>query len=143
MRPLGWRGGEEIPCVIAVMAEEFGDPIPVGPFAIIGDESIGEGIVATLQGHRSRAVLMQSHGPFTIGKDPRAAVKAAVIVEDVARTCTFLANSAHLSQYPLRQSKHSSIGIRTLTDNHPRGASSSTELSASARRATQSDAGCY
>lgn len=78
--------GEPIPCVITAQADEFGGDIPIGPFAIIGDESIGEGIVATLAGHRSRAVLMQNHGVFTIGKDPRAAVKAAVMVEDVART---------------------------------------------------------
>jgi len=78
--------GEEIPCVITAMADEFGGPIPVGPFAIIGDDSIGRGIVETLTGHRSRAVLMQNHGPFTIGKDARDAVKAAVMVEDVART---------------------------------------------------------
>jgi L-ribulose-5-phosphate 4-epimerase len=78
--------GEEIPCVITAMADEFGGPIPIGPFAIIGDDSIGRGIVETLTGHRSRAVLMQNHGPFTIGKDARAAVKAAVMVEEVART---------------------------------------------------------
>lgn len=78
--------GEEIPCVITAMADEFGGPIPVGPFAIIGDDSIGRGIVETLTGHRSRAVLMQNHGPFTIGVDPTDAVKAAVMVEDVART---------------------------------------------------------
>ncbi|WP_404474942.1 L-ribulose-5-phosphate 4-epimerase [Microbacterium aerolatum] len=78
--------GEEIPCVITAMADEFGGPIPVGPFAIIGDDSIGRGIVDTLVGHRSRAVLMQNHGPFTIGKDAKDAVKAAVMVEDVART---------------------------------------------------------
>lgn len=78
--------GEEIPCVITAMADEFGGPIPVGQFAIIGDDSIGRGIVETLTGHRSRAVLMQNHGPFTIGKDARDAVKAAVMVEDVART---------------------------------------------------------
>jgi L-ribulose-5-phosphate 4-epimerase len=78
--------GEEIPCVITAMADEFGGPIPVGPFAIIGDDSIGRGIVQTLTGHRSRAVLMQNHGPFTIGRDARDAVKAAVMVEDVART---------------------------------------------------------
>ena len=78
--------GEEIPCVITAMADEFGGPIPVGPFAIIGDDSIGRGIVETLTGHRSRAVLMQNHGPFTIGKDATAAVKAAVMVEEVART---------------------------------------------------------
>ncbi|ASD23237.1 L-ribulose-5-phosphate 4-epimerase [Cryobacterium sp. LW097] len=78
--------GEEIPCVITAMADEFGGPIPVGRFAIIGDDTIGQGIVEALAGHRSRAVLMQNHGPFTIGKDARDAVKAAVMVEDVART---------------------------------------------------------
>jgi L-ribulose-5-phosphate 4-epimerase len=77
---------EEIPCVLTMMADEFGGPIPVGPFAIIGDDSIGRGIVETLSGHRSPAVLMQNHGPFTIGSDARAAVKAAVMVEEVART---------------------------------------------------------
>ena len=77
---------EAIPCVITAMADEFGGPVPVGPFAIIGDDSIGRGIVETLTGHRSRAVLMANHGPFTIGKDARDAVKAAVMVEDVART---------------------------------------------------------
>jgi L-ribulose-5-phosphate 4-epimerase len=77
---------EEIPCVITAMADEFGGPIPVGPFAIIGDDSIGRGIVATLTGHRSRAVLMANHGVFTIGKDAKDAVKAAVMCEDVART---------------------------------------------------------
>jgi L-ribulose-5-phosphate 4-epimerase len=78
--------GEAIPCVITGMADEFGGEIPVGPFAIIGDDSIGRGIVATLTGHRSRAVLMQNHGVFTIGKDAKDAVKAAVMCEDVART---------------------------------------------------------
>jgi L-ribulose-5-phosphate 4-epimerase len=78
--------GEAIPCVITAMADEFGGPIPVGPFAIIGDDSIGRGVVATLTGHRSRAVLMQNHGVFTIGRDAKDAVKAAVMAEDVART---------------------------------------------------------
>jgi L-ribulose-5-phosphate 4-epimerase len=77
---------EPIPCVITAMADEFGGEIPVGPFAIIGDDSIGRGVVATLAGHRSRAVLMQNHGLFTIGRDARDAVKAAVMAEDVART---------------------------------------------------------
>ena len=72
--------------MLTAMADEFGGPIPVGPFAIIGDDSIGRGIVETLTGHRSRAVLMANHGPFTIGKDARDAVKAAVMVEDVARS---------------------------------------------------------
>ncbi|MFK5689090.1 L-ribulose-5-phosphate 4-epimerase [Ornithinimicrobium sp. LYQ92] len=78
--------GEEIPCVLTMMADEFGGPVPVGPFALIGDDSIGRGIVQTLAGSRSPAVLMRSHGPFTVGVDARAAVKAAVMVEEVART---------------------------------------------------------
>ena len=78
--------GQPIPCAITAMGDEFGDDIPVGPFALIGDDSIGQGIVATLDGHRSPAVLMRRHGVFTIGKDARSAVKAAVMCEDVART---------------------------------------------------------
>ena len=77
--------GEEIPCVLTMIADEFGGPIPVGPFAIIGDDSIGRGIVETLRDHRSTAVLMQNHGPFTIGATSKAAVKAAVLLEEVAR----------------------------------------------------------
>jgi L-ribulose-5-phosphate 4-epimerase len=78
--------GEPIPCVLTAMADEFGGEIPIGPFALIGDDSIGRGIVDTLSGHRSTAVLMRSHGVFTIGKSARAAVKSAVMCEDVART---------------------------------------------------------
>lgn len=77
---------EPVPCVITGMADEFGGSIPVAPFSIIGDESIGRAIVDTLAGHRSRAVLLANHGVFTIGKDARDAVKAAVMCEDVART---------------------------------------------------------
>jgi L-ribulose-5-phosphate 4-epimerase len=78
--------GEAIPCVLTAMADEFGGEIPIGPFALIGSDDIGKGIVATLSAHRSPAVLMRNHGVFTIGKDARAAVKAAVMCEDVART---------------------------------------------------------
>ncbi|MET9319423.1 L-ribulose-5-phosphate 4-epimerase [Streptomyces sp. NPDC003038] len=78
--------GEAVPCVLTAMADEFGAEIPVGPFALIGDDSIGRGIVETLRGHRSPAVLMKSHGVFTVGEDAEAAVKAAVMCEDVART---------------------------------------------------------
>ena len=82
--------GQPIECVLTAIADEFGAEIPVGPFAIIGDDSIGRGIVGTLQGHRSPAVLMQNHGVFTIGTDAKAAVKAAVMCEDAAKT-VFLA----------------------------------------------------
>ena len=77
---------EPIPCILTMIADEFGGDVPVGPFALIGDDSIGRGIVETLKDSRSRAVLMSGHGPFTIGTDARDAVKAAVMLEDVART---------------------------------------------------------
>ncbi|MEV7027925.1 L-ribulose-5-phosphate 4-epimerase [Kitasatospora sp. NPDC093558] len=102
--------GEAVPCVLTAMADEFGAEIPVGPFALIGDDSIGRGIVDTLKGHRSPAVLMQNHGVFTIGKDAKAAVKAAVMCEDVART-------VHLSRQlgeplPIAQADIDSLNFR-------------------------------
>ena len=87
--------GEPIPVVTTMCADEFGGDIPVGPFAVIGDDSIGRGIVDTLADSRSPAVLMQNHGVFAVGPSARSAVKAAVMCEDVAR-------SVHLS-YQLGQ----------------------------------------
>ena len=78
--------GEAIPCVLTAMADEFGGEIPIAPFARIGDEEIGRAVVETLASHRSSAVLLRSHGVFALGPDARAAVKAAVMCEDVART---------------------------------------------------------
>ena len=75
-----------IPCALTAAADEFGGEIPLGPFALIGDDAIGKGVVETLTGHRSTAVLMKNHGVFTIGKDATAAVKSAVMCEDVAKT---------------------------------------------------------
>ena len=77
---------EPVPCLLTAMADEFGGPIPIGPFALIGSDDIGRGIVSTLQGHRSPAVLMANHGPFTIGRTAKDAVKAAVMCEDVCRS---------------------------------------------------------
>jgi len=78
--------GEEIPCVLTAMADEFGGPIPVAPFALVGGEEIGRAVVETLSGHRSPAVLLHSHGVFSIGPSARSAIQAAVMCEDVART---------------------------------------------------------
>jgi L-ribulose-5-phosphate 4-epimerase len=78
--------GEAIPCVLTAQADEFGGEIPIGPFALIGGDDIGRGIVDTLKNHRSTAVLMRNHGVFTVGRDAREAVKAAVMCESVAKT---------------------------------------------------------
>jgi L-ribulose-5-phosphate 4-epimerase len=83
--------GREIPCILTAMADEFGGPIPCGGFALIGGAEIGREVVRVLTGHRSPAIILQNHGVFTIGPTPRAALKAAVMCEDVART-VFLAH---------------------------------------------------
>jgi L-ribulose-5-phosphate 4-epimerase len=92
--------GEAIPCVLTAMADEFGGPIPVGPFALIGDEEIGHGIVDTLADSRSTAVLMRSHGVFTVGPGPTEAIKAAVMCEDVARTVHLARSLGEVTSIP-------------------------------------------
>jgi L-ribulose-5-phosphate 4-epimerase len=72
--------------VLTAIADEFGGEIPLGPFAIIGDDSIGRGIVETLANHRSKAVLMKQHGVFSIGSDAKDALKAAIMCEDNAKS---------------------------------------------------------
>lgn len=78
--------GQDIPCVLTAMADEFGGPIPCCKFCLIGDEEIGRAVVDTLADSRSLAALLQNHGVFTVGATADAAVKAAVMVEDVAAT---------------------------------------------------------
>ncbi len=76
--------GKPIPPVLTAVCDEFGGPIPVGNYAQIGGDEIGQEIIRSIGS--SPAILMKNHGVFTIGKTPEAAVKAAVMVEDVART---------------------------------------------------------
>ena len=78
--------GESVPCVLTAMADEFGGDIPVAPFALIGTDAIGKVVVEALRGSPSPAVLVQNHGPFTVGPTAKAAVKAAVMCEDVCRS---------------------------------------------------------
>jgi L-ribulose-5-phosphate 4-epimerase len=86
--------GRDIPCILTAMGDEFGGVIPCGGFALIGGEEIGREVVRVLRegpNPHSPAVIMQNHGVFTIGPTPLAAVKAAVMCEDAART-VFLAH---------------------------------------------------
>ena len=76
--------GRPIPPVLTAVCDEFGGPIPVGAYAKVGGNEIGEEIVRSIGS--SPAILMKNHGVFSVGKDSEAAVKAAVMVEDVART---------------------------------------------------------
>jgi L-ribulose-5-phosphate 4-epimerase len=76
--------GKPIPCVLTAIADEFVGPIPCGGFALIGGEEIGKIVIESIG--KSPAVLLKNHGVFTIGNTPEAAVKAAVMTEDIAAT---------------------------------------------------------
>jgi len=76
--------GRPIPVILPALADEFGGPIPCGGFGLIGDESIGQVVVDCIGD--SPAVLLKNHGVFAVGETAEAAVKAAVMTEDNART---------------------------------------------------------
>jgi L-ribulose-5-phosphate 4-epimerase len=76
--------GRPIPVYLTAMGDEFGGPIPCAGFALIGDEEIGRQVVEHIGS--SPAVLLKQHGVFTVGPTAEAAVKTAVMVEDVAHT---------------------------------------------------------
>jgi L-ribulose-5-phosphate 4-epimerase len=76
--------GESIPVYLTAMADEFGAAIPCGAYCEIGGEAIGAEIIRSIGA--SPAILIKSHGVFTIGPTAEAAVKAAVMTEDVAKT---------------------------------------------------------
>jgi L-ribulose-5-phosphate 4-epimerase len=90
--------GRPIPVYLTAMADEFGQAIPVGAYAQIGGEAIGEEIVRAIGS--SCAILMKNHGVFTVGPTAMAAVKAAVMVEDVARTVYYALQLGQPAEIP-------------------------------------------
>jgi L-ribulose-5-phosphate 4-epimerase len=90
--------GKPIPPVLTAICDEFGGEIPIGGFAPIGDEAIGMEVVRSIGS--GSAILMQNHGVFTVGKSARAAVKAAVMVEDSARTVYYALQLGGLISIP-------------------------------------------
>ena len=73
-----------IPLCLTAIADEFGAEIPCAPYVDNEGEHIGEAILK----HRNRApaILMGNHGVFAWGASASAALKAAVMTEDVAKT---------------------------------------------------------
>jgi len=93
--------GRPIPAVLTAICDEFGGPVPVGAYAKIGGDEIGREIIRSIGD--SPAVLMKNHGVFTIGKTPEAAVKAAVMVEDVARTVFYALQLGQPEEIPAEE----------------------------------------
>lgn len=90
--------GQPIPCCLTAVADEFGGPVPCGGYATIGTEEIGEQIMAHIGS--SPAILLKQHGVFTIGTSIEKAVRAAVMVEDVARTITYARIVGQIEELP-------------------------------------------
>jgi L-ribulose-5-phosphate 4-epimerase len=77
--------GKSIPVYLTAIADEFGEEIPCVPYVDNRSDHIGKAIVKYM-GKRAPAILLAHHGVFAWGPTPRAALKAAVMVEDVAKT---------------------------------------------------------
>jgi L-ribulose-5-phosphate 4-epimerase len=80
--------GRSIPLCLTAIADEFGDAIPCMPYVDNEGDHIGQAILQ--HATRAPAILLGNHGVFAWGTSARAALKAAVMVEDVAKT-VFLA----------------------------------------------------
>jgi L-ribulose-5-phosphate 4-epimerase len=93
--------GRPIPPILTAICDEFGGPIPVGAYAKIGGDEIGKEIIRSIGD--SPAILMKNHGVFTIGKTAEAAVKAAVMVEDVARTVFYAMQLGQPDEIPAEE----------------------------------------
>lgn len=87
-----------IPVVLTGIADEFGGPIPCGGFALIGDEAIGKVVIESIG--KSPALLLKNHGVFSIGKNAKSAVKAAVMTEDNAKTVWLALQIGNPDQIP-------------------------------------------
>ena len=90
--------GKPIPCCLTAIADEFGGPIPCAGFALIGNEAIGQQVLDHIGA--SQAVLLQQHGVFTIGKNAEAAVKAAVMTGDVAKSVWLAMQLGQVQEIP-------------------------------------------
>ena len=93
--------GKPIPPVLTAICDEFGGPIPVGAYARIGSDEIGREIVRSIGA--SPAILMKNHGVFTVGRTAEGAVKAAVMVEDVARTVFYALQLGQPDEIPAEE----------------------------------------
>src|SRR6185369_14716867 len=73
-----------IPLVLTAIADEFGGEIPCAPYIDNEGDHIGEAILKYRT--QAPAILLGNHGVFAWGATPKDAIKAAIMVEDVAKT---------------------------------------------------------
>jgi len=76
--------GRPIPLCLTAIADQFGAEIPCTPYVDNEEDHIGQAVLKFR--NRAPAILLQNHGVFAWGPTPQAALKAAVMTEDVAKT---------------------------------------------------------
>lgn len=74
-----------IPAYLTAIADEFGEQIPCMPYVDNQGDHIGEAMLKYMG--KAPAILLGHHGTFAFGSTPLAALKAAVMLEDVSKTC--------------------------------------------------------
>jgi L-ribulose-5-phosphate 4-epimerase len=87
-----------IPLCLTAIADEFGGQIPCTPYVDNIGDHIGEAILA----HRTQApaILLGNHGVFAWGPSPKAALKAATMTEDCAKTVHLAMQVGPLARIP-------------------------------------------
>jgi len=93
--------GKSIPVCLTAIADEFGTAIPCAGYVRIGDQEIGETVAREIG--TSVAILMKQHGVFTIGTTVQKAVKAAVMVEDIAKTVWLAMQVGRVEELPAEE----------------------------------------
>lgn len=73
-----------IPLYLTAIADEFGGEIPCAPYVDNQGDHIGQAILRYQT--QAPAILLGNHGVFAWGPSPTAAIKAAAMTEDVAKT---------------------------------------------------------
>ncbi|OHB70039.1 MAG: L-ribulose-5-phosphate 4-epimerase [Planctomycetes bacterium RBG_13_63_9] len=95
--------GRPVPLCLTAIADEFGAEIPCAPYVDNEGDHIGQAILK----HRSRApaILLGNHGTFAWGDTPTAALKAAVMTEDVAKTVHLAMQIGTPSEIPAEEAE--------------------------------------
>jgi|SRR5581483_2463793 len=93
--------GRAIPAYLTAIADEFGVEIPCAPYTDNVGDHIGEAVLQFR--NNSPAVLLANHGAFAFGATPAAALKAAVMLEDVAKTCHLALQLGTLAPLPAEE----------------------------------------
>ena len=99
--------GRAIPCALTALADAFGGPIPCSDYAAVGSDAVGKEVLGTIG--EGRAVLLKQHGVFTIGATGEEALKAAVMVEEGAKTLYYAQTLGKIEPLDEKEAKRAHV----------------------------------